>query len=251
MARKIYLILFSLFCFSLVSSLGDSSRLTIMTYNIHHAEGTDGKVDYVRMSDVIREMNPDIVALQEVDNGTRRTEGVKQAEKLASLAGYKYFVFRRSMPYDGGEYGLAIMSRFPILESESYPLPFRQNLEPRSLLVTRIKIDENGGFITVADTHLCSQSEENRIDQVRRINTILSGIEEPVLLAGDFNARREDDSMRLMWSREWSDLSASHSRIDYILSRAKDRVKVTGSRMLEDRVTSDHFPILVKIELPE
>ncbi len=251
MAGKKYLIIFSVFCFSLISSLGDSSRLNIMTYNIHHVEGTDGKVDYGRMADVIRELDPDVVALQEVDNGTLRTEGVNQVEKLASLAGYKYFVFRRSMPYNGGEYGLAVMSRYPILENESHPLPFRQYLEPRSLLITRIKIDENGGFITLANTHLCSQSEENRIDQVRRINSILSGIEGPVLLAGDFNARREDDSMRLMWSRGWLDLSAPHSRIDYILSRTKEEVKVTGSRMLEDRVTSDHFPILVKIELPE
>ena len=222
-----------------------------MTYNIHHVEGTDGKVDYVRMADVIRELNPDIVALQEVDNGTLRTEGVNQLEKLASLAGYKYFVFRRSMPYNGGEYGLAVMSRYPVLENESHPLPFRQNQEPRSLLITRIKIDENGRFVTLANTHLCSQSEENRIDQVRRINTIFSGVEGPVILAGDFNARMGDDSMRLMWSRGWVDLSAQHSRIDYILSRTGEGVKVTGSRMLEDRVTSDHFPILVNIELPE
>ncbi len=221
-----------------------------MTYNIHHVEGTDGKVDYARMAAVIRKMNPDIVALQEVDKETLRTKGVNQVEKLASLTGYEYFVFRRSMPYNNGEYGLAVMSRYPIIANESYPLPFRGNLEPRSLLITRIKLDENDGYITLADTHLCSQSEENRIDQVRRINSILSGVEEPVFLAGDFNARKGDDPMRLMWSRGWLDLSDAHSRIDYILSREKNGVKVTGSTMLEDRVTSDHFPILVQIELP-
>lgn len=251
MARRTCLILLALLWVSSLSALGDSSGLNVLTYNIHHVEGTDGQIDYKRLADVIRELDPDIVALQEVDNGTNRTENVNQVEKLASMAGYKYFVFGRSMPYNSGEYGLAVMSRYPILSHEAHPLPFRFNLEPRSLLITRIAAGEKGSIVTFANTHLCHQSEENRIEQIRRITSLLSGIEGPVILAGDFNARNENDSMRLLWSREWLDCSAPHSRIDYILSRKQDGIKVTGSRMLEDRVTSDHFPILVKIEFQE
>jgi endonuclease/exonuclease/phosphatase family metal-dependent hydrolase len=248
--RTFLIVLSVLFITLLPSVLGEPLELRILTYNIHHVEGTDGKIDYERMAAVIRGLKPDIVALQEVDNGTARTEGINQVEKLASLSGFEYFVFGRSMPYGGGEYGLAVMSRYPILENESHPLPFRFNLEPRSVLITRIEAGGDGRLVTMANTHLCHQSEENRIDQVRRINSLLGEVKGPVLLAGDFNAREGDDSMRIMWSRDWLDLSADHSRIDYILSRKQDGLKVTGSRMIEDRVTSDHFPVLVQIELP-
>jgi endonuclease/exonuclease/phosphatase family metal-dependent hydrolase len=249
--RTCLIVVVSTFFITLMPAvLGEPLELRILTYNIHHVEGTDGKIDYERMAAVIQELNPDIVALQEVDNETERTEGVNQVEKLAGLAGYEHFVFGRSMPYGGGEYGLAVMSRYPILENESHPLPFRFTLEPRSVLITRIKVGENGRIVTLADTHLCHQSEENRIDQVRRINSLLGEVKGPVLLAGDFNARKGNDSMRIMWSRDWLDLSSSHSRIDYILSRKQDGLKVTGSWMIEDRLASDHFPVLVQIEMP-
>lgn len=251
MKTRTCLIVLSIFFTTLLPAvLGEPLELRILTYNIHHVEGTDGKIDYERMAAVIRELDPDLVALQEVDNGTDRTEGINQVEKLAGLAGYEYFVFGRSMPYGGGEYGLAVMSRYPVLENESHPLPFRFTLEPRSVLITRIEVGENGRTVTLANTHLCHQSEENRIDQVRRLNSLLGEVSGPVLLAGDFNARKDNDSMRIMWSREWVDLSASHSRIDYILGRKQDGLKVTDSRMIEDRITSDHFPVLVQIELP-
>ena len=222
-----------------------------MTYNFHHAEVTDGVIDYSRMAEVIRQLDADIVALQEVDNQTDRTEGVNRAEKLAGLAGYEYFVFGRSMPYGGGEYGLAVMSRYPIVSHQVHPLPFRFGLEPRTMLLTTIDTGVTAGKITFANTHLCHQSEENRIDQVRRVNSLLEGIEEPVFLLGDFNAREDNDSMRIMWSRNWLDLSSGHSRIDYILARKQDQIRVGDSRMIEDRVTSDHFPIVVEISFPE
>ena len=118
-------------------------------------------------------------------------------------------------------------------------------------IASRINLGEDRPVLTFASTHLCHQSEENRIDQVRKINSILLEAEGPVILAGDFNARRDDDSMRIMWSRGWLDFSGKHSRIDYILGREQDGLKVSGSAMTEDRVASDHFPILVKVELPE
>ena len=143
------------------------------------------------------------------------------------------------------------MSCLPILRHEIHPLPFRCGLEPRSLLIGEIDTGEIAGVISVADTHLCHRSEESRIDQVRRINSLLLQMDHPVVLAGDFNAVESEDSMRLAWSRGWLDLSHPHSRIDYILSRETDGAKVISRKMIEDRVTSDHFPILVVLEFPE
>lgn len=249
MHKRPWLLIVLLFFF-LAPAYSRESGLGILTYNIHHVEGTDGKIDYHRTAEVIRELDPDIVALQEVDKMTSRTEKVDQVEKLAELAGFDYFVFGRAMPYGGGEYGLAVMSRYPIIRHEVHPLPFRFGLEPRALLVTVIDTGETAGIITLADTHLCHRSEENRIDQVRRINSLLLEAEGPVILAGDFNAEEGNDSMRLAWSRGWIDLSKPHSRIDYVLGREKDGATAVSRRMVEDRVTSDHFPILVRVEFP-
>jgi len=250
MFKIVRLLIVALFLISLTPVYGRESGLGILTYNIHHVEGTDGKIDYQRTAEVIKRLDPDIVALQEVDMKAGRTERVNQVERLAELAGYDYFVFGRSMPFDGGEYGLAIMSRFPILRHETHPLPYRFGLEPRALLITEIDTGEIAGVITVADTHLCHRSEESRIDQVRKINSLLLPMDNPVILAGDFNAVESEDSMRLAWSRGWLDLSHPHSRIDYVLSRESDGAKVISRKMIEDRVTSDHFPILVLLEFP-
>lgn len=245
MSKKISFLIVLIWAGSLL--FAQETGLKIMTYNIHHVEGTDGKIDYQRMAEVIMDFDPDIIALQEVDNKTERTERVNQVERLADLSGYEHFVFGRSMPHEGGEYGLAVISRYPILTFEVHPLPFHFGLEPRTVLLTVIDTGRKAGKITLANTHLCHQSESNRIDQVRRINALVGELEGPLILAGDLNARRENDSMRLMWSRDWVDCSDPYSRIDYILTRKRDGAKVIKAQMLEDKVTSDHFPIMVEL----
>src|SRR5688572_12746619 len=79
-------------------------RLRVLTYNIHHAEGTDGKLDLARIARVIHEQQPDLVALQEVDVKTRRTGGVDQAAELAKLTGM-HVAFGKGIDFQGGEYG--------------------------------------------------------------------------------------------------------------------------------------------------
>ena len=64
-------------------------RLRVLTYNIHHGEGTDGKFDYERLARVINGLKPDVAALQEVDRNTRRANGVDQAALLAKLTGMR------------------------------------------------------------------------------------------------------------------------------------------------------------------
>ena len=84
--------------------------LRVLTYNIHHGEAMDRQFDYERLAKVINDLSPDIVALQEVDRGTKRASGVDQAALLGKLC-KMHHVFGQAMPYQGGQYGEAILSR--------------------------------------------------------------------------------------------------------------------------------------------
>src|SRR6188768_3816553 len=91
-------------------------ELAVMTYNIHHAEGMDKRLDVERIARVIRDAKPDLVALQELDAGANRTNRVEQAKELARLLKMHY-VFGPAMEFDGGKYGDAVLSRYKIAQS--------------------------------------------------------------------------------------------------------------------------------------
>lgn len=225
-----------------------AERLRVLTYNIHHGEGSDGKWDYERLAGKIDELRPDVAVLQEVDRGTKRAGGVDQAAHLAKLTGMK-FVFGRVMPYDGGEYGLAILSRFPIERSGTYPLPFDFGQEPRALLRARIVPDNGLPVFDCWTTHLCHQSEVARVRQAKQIRWVLREFEDaPAVLAGDFNARPGSAPMEAMLADDWLDATATRSEIDYVLIRRRDAWRVAKVIVLEDRTISDHRPVLAELE---
>lgn len=84
--------------------------LRVLSYNIHHGRGTDNQVDLARIAKVISDSQADLVALQEVDHGTRRTGGVDQTSELGRLTGM-HSQFCKQIDYDDGEYGQALLSR--------------------------------------------------------------------------------------------------------------------------------------------
>ena len=98
-----------------------TAQIRILSYNIHHGAGVDGKLDLERIAKVISSVSPGIVSLQEVDRKTERTGGVDQAEELGRLTGMKV-LFGASMPYQGGEYGNAVLTKFKVLDSKVRPL---------------------------------------------------------------------------------------------------------------------------------
>ena len=106
-------------------------RIRVLTYNIHHGEGTDGRIVLPRIAQLIRRLKPDLVALQEVDNKTRRTGQVDQASELARLTGMRV-VFGRAKNHRGGQYGNVVLSRWPILATQNHPLPKDTGSEPRT-----------------------------------------------------------------------------------------------------------------------
>lgn len=221
--------------------------LRVLTYNIHHGEGTDGRFDYERLARVINELSPDLVALQEVDQSTDRASGVDQAALLGELC-KMHCVFGQAMPYQNGHYGEAILSRFPIEKSIVHPLPYQVGQEPRAALEVLVRPQGVGPIIFVG-THLCHQSNETRSQQTQRISRLFTEDEgPPVILAGDFNARPGSGPMNVLLDDGWIDVVAPRSRIDYILVRASDPWKVQQVIIVDEPVVSDHDPVLAVLQ---
>ena len=104
-------------------------RLRVMAYNIKHGHGNDGVVDLERAAAVIEAVAPDVVTLQEVDERCGRSGEVDQAAWLGERLGMES-IFGTFMDYDGGRYGMALLSRLPIIEWTNHVLP--PGAEPRS-----------------------------------------------------------------------------------------------------------------------
>lgn len=250
---RLPVLLVALFCFASIPcpALAEdpsSLQLRVLTYNIHHGQGTDGKFDYERIARIISDLKPDLVALQEVDRNTNRASGIDQAKRLGELTGLRH-AFGAAMHFSGGEYGEAILSRFPLHDEKDYRLPFRIGQEPRTALSVRIQPDNGLPELIFVSTHLCHQSEETRTEQAQRINGLLperNGV--PVILAGDLNARPGSQPMKVLLAERWKDAISPQSRIDYVLLRSGDPWKVLAVTIVDDRVASDHRPVLAVLE---
>ncbi len=222
--------------------------LRVVTYNIHHGQGTDGKFDYQRQADLINSLSPDVVAVQEVDRGTNRASEDKQAEILGKLCEMQ-FAFGNAMHYDGGEYGEAILSKHPMTGAKTHSLPYRFGQEPRAALAVRI--EPKGGLPPFAfvGTHLCHQSSETRTEQAKQLNHLFSAVSEmPIVLAGDLNARPGSPPMQELLGKHWRDAIAPASVIDYVLYRQADPWRVVETKIVDDLVASDHRPVLAVLE---
>lgn len=241
------------------------TRLRVLTYNIHHGEGSDGKVDLERIARVVSEQKPDLVALQEVDVKTRRTGGVDQPAVLAKLTGL-HAAFGRGIDYQGGEYGNAVLSRFPIRSTRVHPLPVKEGEERRCALVVTVRPAENGPEITFVATHLNYRDEAERLREADEIHRVLKeGQDKPTILAGDLNARPESKTIR-RFVPGWTDAAAAggkgdaeaaatfpadkpNRRIDFVLLRPPAAWDVVETKVVAEPVASDHRPVLAVVEL--
>jgi endonuclease/exonuclease/phosphatase family metal-dependent hydrolase len=172
--------------------------LRVLTYNVHHWQGMDGRVDVARVTTVIRDTGADLVALNEVYHPAS-LPGVEGAPLMAMAhsLGMEY-AFGPALPrktFAGSEasFGNALLSRYPILAYATHRLPPVEGHEPRSLLEARVLLS-SGKAITLYVTHLDYQSEEARWVQVGGL-LLWVGRDRgrPHLLLGDLNALAPGD----------------------------------------------------------
>lgn len=158
--------------------------MRVVTYNIHHGVGMDGVLDLERIEELLIEARPDVVALNEVDKGIARSRRVDQSRVLAERLGMEY-AFGPNLRYFGGEYGNAILSRFPIRSHRNVPLTARGS-ERRGLL--HAVLDVVGSPVHVLTTHLEVRHPNIRDAQLMEIARYVQSLEGPVILMGDFNS---------------------------------------------------------------
>ena len=229
--------------------------IRVLAYNIHHGEGMDDSLDLVRIADLIRDVNPDVVALQEVDSVTNRTERVDQATELGRLTGLNA-VFGSFMPYDDGAYGMAILSRWPIEESTNIRLPDGE--EPRTSLSVTVKAPETGHRLRFVGIHFY-RTEEERLAQAASLEQALRDATVPTILAGDFNSTPGSAVMQYL-AQSWTILEKGEDKftfssfdpvreIDFVLIRPANRFEVLSEDVLDEPVASDHRPVFVEMVL--
>ena len=234
----------------------------IMSYNIRHGAGLDGKLNPERQMKIIAAEKPDFVGLQEVDVNTKRTHGLDSREAYARGTGMTA-TFAKAIDCEGGDYGVMVLSKQKPLSVERIPLP---GGEPRVLLVCEFP------DCYFATTHFCcSTNPTDRLTSVEIIRRTLSRLSplKPFYLTGDWNDVADSRTLgamsRFMKILSVRDCQTYHGSpqfdakgrpydmkrfcIDYI---AVDKLhadvrRVGDARLIEAREASDHVPTLVNL----
>jgi len=241
--------------------LAAAPPLRILSYNIHHAEGVDGKLDVERIAGIVRGCEADVVAVQEVDKGAGRSQRIDQPAELARLTKLEHFVFGKTIDLQGGEYGNLVLSRFPIASSKVHALPNSAGAEQRGVVEAEIAPTEGQPFRLFA-THLDfgrkEASEADRQGAIRLVNERVGATRQPAIFAGDFNCVPDSPTIRTI-RETWLQSNSAEAltipvgrptrQIDFIFLRPQTQWRVIDVQVLDEAVASDHRPILATVEL--
>ena len=238
------------------------NSIRLATYNTHRCEGweTQTNVDranYNNTAQVISLIDPDVIALQELDKFTT-WHPHDQLQELADRTGMKPY-YCKTIDYRGGDYGIGILSKREPLRTVSGDLP---GTEARKFFLA-----EFDDYIFIA-THLCHLETTNRAQSVEIINAYIAAnyasYTKPIFLAGDFNESNMSSEMMVKLKEKWEIISTSSNtfmntatpkRIDYIVlyKGNKAACEVLGTAVpsydeINVNKVSDHLPVLVDIK---
>ena len=226
----------------------EAQKVRVMSYNVKNGMGVDGITSIERCSDVIRKVNPDVVAIQEVDSVNRRNNYYVLG-RMAEQTGYHAY-YGPTIKYRGGKYGIGVLSKKPALSTKFYPMPHRR--EDRGVLVVEFK-----RYYLVC-THLSGQYiRDGRCVQVDVIREAVSGLKKPVFIAGDMNARPGTPVMKafkefaVVLSDENKKTAPSYDPrgcIDYVLG-TNGSFKVLDEEVIYGCYASDHLPLYVDVKV--
>jgi endonuclease/exonuclease/phosphatase family metal-dependent hydrolase len=231
--------------------------IRVMTYNIHVGVGMDKKLDLQRIADVINAAHPDLVGLQEVDRGVKRTEGKDEIAELASMTRMEY-AFAPNLDYQGGKYGVAILSRFPIKNTEHRMFENKREAERRGML--RVEVEVNGKRLNFVTTHLDYQFADGRLFEAEQMLKFIADVKGAMIVVADLNDEPAGSAYQLMRTKfddAWSACCGEGfsypadkpvKRIDHIFYRPRAGTRAKKSWVIET-VASDHIPVMAELEI--
>lgn len=235
------------------------TTIRVMTYNIHHGEGLDGKVDLLRIAQLIKEQNPDIVGLQEVDKGVERTQRRDLPAELAALTGMTC-VFSNNYHHQGGEYGNAALTKFPVKRWTNLHYKMLRPGEQRGIL--QLVLDVRGREVVFMNTHIDYRPDDSErwsnTEEIENLARQYHG--KPIIMTGDFNDTPEsrvcrriattfDDTWALVGQGNgWTiPVEKPRKRIDYLWI-SKDKSLVPLKAWVPQSDASDHLPVVADFE---
>ncbi len=160
------------------------NSITFATYNIRH--GYDVSFDFSKLAETVARSGADVVGLQEIDVGTRRSLGMDTLAALQNATGMPYAAFTPTMSFDGGLYGTGIISKYPLSDIKDLPLPAPDGIEPRALCACTVSAPD--GDIFFVNTHLSFGDASLRAPQFEALAALLprDGV---FVVTGDFNTQ--------------------------------------------------------------
>lgn len=233
-----------------------TAKLKILCYNLRFGE----LASLEELAGFIKSQNPDIVALQEVDVKTNRPRAPHQNGKdFITELGFRtglLTAYAKTIPHEGGYYGIGILSKYPFVETRRIMLPFPDGArEQRAMLTSVVELD-NGKLITFVCTHLDLPNSSVRQIQVQALNKQLKNNPYPMIVCGDFNANPDSPEIKEGMS-VWKQVTNADftvpandpkSKIDYIFCYPVQQWKVISTET--PRVAwSDHLPVNAELEL--
>ena len=242
-----------------------TASLRVVTWNIHKGIGTDRRYQLERIVHVLRELDADVVCLQEVDQGVRRSNFDCQATRLSKELGYEHAALGLNVKVQRGAYGNLTLSRYPLEDVHNVDLTIPPK-KRRSGLVTRVRHGPKEGWL-LANVHLGLLHLERRVQVRRLLQHLFEGARErqPLVIAGDWNEWGRGLVRSVM--KEWrfhiarSDQRPRDHRtwpsrrpvvaLDKILYRDPVRCHHVVCVLDEvTRVASDHLPLMVELTTP-
>lgn len=245
------------------------SSVNILSYNIHSCRNMDRKYNPERTAKTILRFQADIIALQEVDVGRRRSGYINQAAYIADYLGmsHNFFTLKES---PGGQYGLAILSRFPAEDLNCGYLPAvppAKKIENRGVMMAQMKTPL--GHVRVLNTHLGLRAKDRKLQAAALVSSSWVCDQQdpktPVILCGDFNAGPRsivyktitqclDDIQKVYKGRLYPKATFASwlpvRRIDHMfISPHFSPVDVQVPLDYETRMVSDHLPLYARLAL--
>ncbi|MGF7077766.1 endonuclease/exonuclease/phosphatase family protein [Mucilaginibacter sp. UYCu711] len=241
------------------SQVSATNIIRIMSYNVRHCSPpATGLIDIDGTAAAIKNQNPDIVALQEIDVNTGRDGKIDEAVELGKKTGMNVY-FGKAIDYGGGEYGVAILSKYNLINPVVHKLPTLESTkgEHRVLLTAEIRLP-GGKSIMFGTTHLDAQGPPtNRDLQIKEIIDIAKTIKLPFILAGDLNAQPGTNVINKLdqhFTRSCQTCGFTipadrpNKTIDYISFTPGSDFKVISHEVIVEPKVSDHAPILAVLK---
>jgi len=242
--------------FLLFFTNSQAQKLKVMSYNIHHGADKTEKLTLDEMGAYIKKSGADLVGLQEVDSMCNRSGKVDQMKRLAEITGMHY-AFVRHFAYDGGAYGLGILSKYPISNVKNHRLsllPFDAKKPSLAFLVAEIELPKKNIIFSTAHFGL---NAPTRLAQSVEVLAFLKDSKLPAIFTGDLNATpesKEIGKLNAYFTETGPDSALTFpvdkpvKKIDYMMV-SKPHLKKVVAYQVDEVLVSDHLPVVSEVKV--